>query len=127
MSMPDTMGAIRVTGTTATGPEQRDSGFQELIFANDRFRVYRPAMSIPAPSVVVHLAANNTVKVPAVLRRRVLCAMAVEGFTVWSEFCRVALTEKCYRIEDNLRTRDPGEYQRIFGQFPAAVPDTRKN
>ena len=49
---------------------------------------------------------NNTVKLTDALRDRVIKAMAAEGFTVWSEFCRVALTEKCVAIERKLRTRD---------------------
>jgi hypothetical protein len=67
----------------------------------------------PTPSVA-KLAANNTVKVPAALQRRVVSAMKVEGFTVWSEFCRVALTEKCHHTEDHLRARDPEEFQRLY-------------
>jgi hypothetical protein len=63
------------------------------------------------------VAINNTVKLPLALRRRVVKAMAVEGFTVWSEFCRVALTEKCHQAEDQLRARDPMEFKRIY------VPD----
>ena len=62
------------------------------------------------------VAINNTVKLPAALQRRVLKAMAVEGFTVWSEFCRVALTEKCHLIEDRLRGRDPAAFQRWYGE-----------
>ena len=59
---------------------------------------------------------NNTVKLTDSLRERVSKAMAAEGFTVWSEFCRVALTEKCVVIERNLRARDPLEHARIFGR-----------
>ena len=61
------------------------------------------------------LPRNNTVKLTDPLRERVQKAMAVEGFTVWSEFCRVALTEKCMLIERNLRARDPHEHSRIYG------------
>lgn len=67
-----------------------------------------------APRVAI--AINNTVKLPAVLQRRVVLAMGVEGFTVWSEFCRVALTEKCHLVEDRLRARDPAEFQRWYGE-----------
>jgi hypothetical protein len=59
---------------------------------------------------------NNTVKLTESLRDRVAKAMGAEGFTVWSEFCRVALTEKCLAIERNLRSRDPHEYSRLYGR-----------
>lgn len=59
---------------------------------------------------------NNTVKLTDSLRERVAKAMAAEGFTVWSEFCRVALTEKCHAVERNLRTRDHHEYTRVYGR-----------
>lgn len=59
---------------------------------------------------------NNTVKLTDSLRDRVAKAMAAEGFTVWSEFCRVALTEKCLVVERNLRARDPHEHARLYGQ-----------
>ena len=59
------------------------------------------------------IPANNTVKLTAVLRRRVEKAMASEGFMVWSEFCRVALTEKCQQAEDQLRARDPAGFARL--------------
>jgi hypothetical protein len=49
------------------------------------------------------LPANNTVKLPLNLVRRVEQAMAAEGFTIWSEFCRAALTEKCAAVERSLR------------------------
>jgi hypothetical protein len=55
---------------------------------------------------------NNTVKLPTVLRRRVEKAMAAEGFTVWSEFCRVALTEKCHDTEVRLRAEKPARLVR---------------
>jgi hypothetical protein len=58
-------------------------------------------------------SANNTVKLTSELRLRIAAAMSVEGFTVWSEFCRVALTEKCDSTEARLRARDPGEYERV--------------
>jgi len=61
---------------------------------------------------------NNTVKLPLTMQRRVEAAIQVAGFTVWAEFCRVALTEKCHHIEDHLRSRDPLEFQRVYG--PAA-------
>jgi hypothetical protein len=65
------------------------------------------------------VASNNTVKLPAALQRRVLKAMSVEGFTVWAEFCRVALTEKCHLIEHRLRERDPVEFERRYVETPA--------
>jgi hypothetical protein len=57
---------------------------------------------------------NNTVKLTDALRDRIAKGMSAEGFTVWSEFCRVALTEKCVAIERNLRTRDPQEHARLY-------------
>lgn len=63
-------------------------------------------------------AANNTVKLSTALQHRVTNAMRVEGFTVWSEFCRVALTEKCHGVEDRLRLRDPAEFQRVYSGAP---------
>jgi hypothetical protein len=60
------------------------------------------------------LPINNTVKLTEPLRLRVGKAMEVTGFTVWSEFCRVALTEKCQRAERDLRERDAGECDRVY-------------
>jgi hypothetical protein len=76
-----------------------------------------PRSSLPKLASVV---SNNTVKLPAALQRRVVKAMSVEGFSVWAEFCRVALTEKCHLIEDRLRERDPAEFQRRYEEPPAA-------
>jgi hypothetical protein len=59
---------------------------------------------------------NNTVKLTDALRERVAKAMVAEGFTVWSEFCRVALTEKCAVTERNLRARDSQEHARLYGR-----------
>lgn len=64
---------------------------------------------------------NNTVKLSEPLRIRVQKAMHVEGFTVWSEFCRVALTEKCRAVESELRLRDPEECARIFGKLTQPI------
>jgi hypothetical protein len=75
-------------------------------------------MSKSSPPARLQIAVNNTVKLPAALQRRVIIAMNVEGFTVWSEFCRVALTEKCHLIEDHLRARDPVEFQRRYLETP---------
>jgi len=65
---------------------------------------------------VVDVPSNNTVKLSELLRLRVSNAMRAEGFTVWAEFCRVALTEKCQSTEQALRTQDPAEYARIYGR-----------
>jgi hypothetical protein len=62
----------------------------------------RSSPSSDSPAV----AANSTVKLPASLRERVAKAMQAEGFTVWSEFCRVALTEKCAAIEVKAQLQD---------------------
>jgi hypothetical protein len=83
-----------------------------------------PKLSVPAGP---KLAANNTVKLTASLQRRVVAAMEVEGFTVWSEFCRVALTEKCHHAEDQLRARDPVEFQRVYPAPAPSAPVGRKN
>lgn len=62
------------------------------------------------------LPVNNTVKLPDALRTRVAKAMEVSGFAVWSEFCRVALTEKCAAAERQLRERDPVAYEKAYGK-----------
>jgi hypothetical protein len=69
----------------------------------------------PAKSTLAELPVNNTVKLTETLRARVTKGMEVSGFSVWSEFCRVALTEKCQSLESDLRERDPAEYVRIYG------------
>lgn len=66
---------------------------------------------------LAELPANNTVKLTEALRLRVAKAMEVGGFTVWSEFCRVALTEKCQATESELRKRDSAEFARIYGKM----------
>jgi hypothetical protein len=71
------------------------------------------------------IAVNNTVKLSATLQRRVVAAMQAEGFTVWSEFCRVALTEKCQRTESQWRTRELEEFQRVPAAKPS-IPAPRK-
>jgi hypothetical protein len=60
------------------------------------------------------LPVNNTVKLPDTLRLRVAKAMEATGFSVWSEFCRVALTEKCASAERQLRERDPASYEKLY-------------
>src|SRR5690242_19232189 len=69
----------------------------------------------------IEMPVNNTVKLTESLRDRVAKAMVAEGFTVWSEFCRVALTEKCLTSERNLRGRDPHEHARSYGR-PGSDP-----
>jgi hypothetical protein len=59
------------------------------------------------------IVANNTVKISQALQGRILRAMEAGGFIVWSEFCRVALTEKCKATEQMLLARDAAEYLRI--------------
>lgn len=83
-------------------------------------RVHLETVPRTPKKTLVELPANNTVKLSEPLRLRVLRAMQAEGFTVWSEFCRVALTEKCRTVESELRLRDPEEWERIFGQ--RAIP-----
>ncbi len=70
------------------------------------------------------LPINNTVKLTDELRARVAKAMEAGGFTVWSEFCRVALTEKCQTVERDTRERDPVEFSRIFGRDGKYSPGT---
>lgn len=65
---------------------------------------------------VPEVPSNNTVKLSEILRARVSNAMRAEGFTVWAEFCRVALTEKCQSTEQALRSTDPSEHARIYGR-----------
>ncbi len=66
-------------------------------------------------SAVAELPINNTVKLTDPLRLRVIKAMEVGGFSVWSEFCRVALTEKCLATERELREHHPAEFARLYG------------
>jgi hypothetical protein len=65
---------------------------------------------------LLELPVNNTVKLPDALRLRVAKAMEVGGFAVWSEFCRVALTEKCAATERTLRERDPVAYAEKYSK-----------
>jgi len=71
----------------------------------------------------MELPTNNTVKLTDSLRLRVAKAMEVGGFTVWSEFCRVALTEKCQAIERELRERHPAEFARVYTPVAPARRD----
>lgn len=73
-------------------------------------------MPKPSKPAQAELPVNNTVKLTEALRSRVTKAMEVGGFSVWSEFCRVALTEKCQTLEGDLRERDPVEFARIYGK-----------
>lgn len=41
--------------------------------------------------------------------------MEAEGFSVWAEFCRVALTEKCKAVEQTLLMHDPKAHAKIYG------------
>jgi hypothetical protein len=73
---------------------------------------------VPLPSKTPPpvLPVNNTVKLTDHLRDRVGKAMHMNGFTVWAEFCRVALTEKCQDTERKLRETDPAKYLQIYGE-----------
>lgn len=73
------------------------------------------AVSPPRKSLP-KLPTNNTVKLSEALRSRVAGSMEVLGFTVWAEFCRVALTEKCHATEQALLTRDPAQHARVYGR-----------
>ena len=79
-------------------------------------------MSKPSKPVRAELPVNNTVKLTEALRSRVTKGMGVAGFSVWSEFCRVALTEKCQTLEGALRARDPVEFARIYGKGWTGLP-----
>ena len=70
----------------------------------------------PAKNPQPILPVNNTVKLTDQLRDRVVKAMHTGGFSVWSEFCRVALTEKCQDAERRLRENDPEKYMQIYGR-----------
>ena len=72
-------------------------------------------MTHPRLSRSPDVPSNNTVKLPTVLQGRIARAMVAEGYTVWAEFCRVALTEKCQFTERRLRTTDPTAYGAIYG------------
>lgn len=58
---------------------------------------------------------NYTAKLDEPLSERVEKAMQVEGWKVFAEFCRVALNEKCRKIETDLKASDPDAYHRIYG------------
>ena len=73
------------------GVECRDG----MIFGVHPSRVYRHGLT-----ALPLIPANHTVKLSVVLQLRVAQAMARDGFTVWAEFCRVALNEKCRLSED---------------------------
>lgn len=87
-------------------------------------RMPRPSRRQAKP---LEMPINNTVKLTESLRDRVAKAMAIEGFTVWSEFCRVALTEKCVAVERNLRTRDPHEFAQVYNREGRAGGDASKS
>ena len=72
-------------------------------------------MNQPPMARLVPVVANNTVKLPMALRGRVANAMLAGGFSVWAEFCRVALTEKCQSTEKTLRVTDPAMFAQIYG------------
>ena len=50
---------------------------------------------------------NHTVKLSADLKKRIERVMLMEGYTVWADFCRAALNEKCER--EALRMKEPNE------------------
>lgn len=83
-------------------------------------------MPKPRAPAAQKIAVNNTVKLSAGLQQRVVAAMQLEGFTVWSEFCRVALTEKCQHTEQRLLARDLGEFQRVSPLPAPPAPAVRK-
>ena len=78
-------------------------------------------MHNPLLAPISGLKSNNTVILTTALRGRIAQAMLADGFTVWAEFCRVALTEKCHATEKTLRTSDPADFQRIYGRDPGSL------
>lgn len=79
-------------------------------------------MKKPPTSRFDRVIANNTVKLPLAMRGRVANAMLAGGFSVWAEFCRVALTEKCHATENALRLSDPAAFQQIYGAVRPIAP-----
>lgn len=73
-------------------------------------------MPKPDRSAKPNVPRNNTVKLSEALRERIAKAMAAEGFTVWSEFCRVALTEKCAASERNRQVSESPDHARMSGR-----------
>ena len=67
----------------------------------------------------------NTVKLTNELRVRVARVMEVGGFGRWSEFCRIALTEKCRSIERDARTRDCDKFEKVLGAEHKAGVDAK--
>lgn len=98
----------------AIGLQIRDTGRSALleVHATGQFR----DMPKPDRPAKPNVPRNNTVKLGEALRDRIAKAMAAEGFTVWSEFCRVALTEKCAASERSRRVMDSSEHVRVSGR-----------
>jgi hypothetical protein len=48
--------------------------------------------------------------------QRVTLAMKAIGSTVYGEFVRTALVERCRKIEEELRREHPTEFERIYGK-----------
>jgi predicted transcriptional regulator len=63
---------------------------------------------------------NTTIKLDDLTKQRVDLAMRADGSKVYSEFVRTALIEKCRRIESQLRTDSPHEFDKIYGKTPWA-------
>ena len=63
----------------------------------------------PTPQSVTGVSkANHTVNLSEDLQKRIDRAMLEEGYTVWADFCRAALSEKCLREELKIRQRSTG-------------------
>lgn len=62
--------------------------------------------------------ANFTVKPDKALRERIKRAMKASGATVWADFARVALLDRCRKIEAELKATHPEEYRKIYGSGP---------
>lgn len=59
---------------------------------------------------------NTTTKLDDATAERIALAMKAEGATVYAEFVRSALVEKCRGIESRLRKEHPEEFERIYGK-----------
>ena len=49
---------------------------------------------------------NHTVKLSEDLRKRIDKVMLTERYTIWADFCRAALNEKCRREESRMKEQE---------------------
>jgi hypothetical protein len=86
-------------GATSTGGR---IGATSRQVGNDRRHGFYPPKSVAGVSKL-----NHTVKLSEDLQKRIDKVMRAEGYTVWADFCRAALNEKCRR--DELRMKEQEE------------------